>query len=78
MSQDENLRIFETIELDFGIYLTSEEHDSSSTCEEKTVRLYLDDSNHSRYFAVHQTGVHLITINLINELNNFLDANDGK
>lgn len=48
--------------------------DASYSCP---IFLHPDESDKARYFCTHETGVHVVNVPLVNEIDKFLEANDG-
>lgn len=65
--------VFETVELELGLSVNDKE--VNSCCP---IFLHKDESNVSRYFATHQTGVHCVTLPAVEDLQKFVGSKDGK
>lgn len=71
-SADRSLYVFESLELELGLTM-AEEKDFSCP-----IFLHRDESNSSRYFATHETGIHSITVPAIDDLQKFVNSKDGE
>lgn len=65
------LEVLETIELELGIADTRNETNNSYSCP---IHLKRDPINEMRYFAYHNAGLHVVTVNFITELEMYLDT----
>ncbi|XP_055844635.1 nuclear pore complex protein Nup88 [Episyrphus balteatus] len=65
------LEVLETIELELGIADTRNETSNSYSCP---IHLKRDPVNEMRYFAYHNAGLHVVTVNFIAELERYLDT----
>ncbi|GLV38395.1 members only [Carabus blaptoides fortunei] len=63
--------VFERIELELGLAMT--DSSSSYSCP---IFIHQDESIKSRYFCTHETGVHIINVPIINELDKFLEVSN--
>ncbi|XP_077286463.1 nuclear pore complex protein Nup88 [Arctopsyche grandis] len=66
-----SLYVIEAIELDLG--LTLDDNDPSHTCP---IHLKADEGTKNRYFCYHETGVHIITVPIIDQLQKFFSSSD--
>lgn len=62
---EKEIDFFEVVEIELGRATTLSAEEESYTYP---LFLYCDDSSRNRYFAVHSTGVHMITLNCFKEL----------
>lgn len=63
------LYVFEIIELELGISVT--DSDNAYSCP---IFIHPDDSTKGRYFCTHETGIHVVNIPMIGELERFVDT----
>lgn len=66
------LHVIETVELELG--LTAGSSNASGGVYSCPIHLKRDLINEMRYFAYHNAGLHIITVNFISELQRFLDS----
>ncbi|XP_055913972.1 nuclear pore complex protein Nup88 [Eupeodes corollae] len=66
-----SLEVLETIELELGMKDAKNDPTAPYSCP---IHLKRDPINEMRYFAYHNTGLHVVTINFIAELELYLDA----
>lgn len=64
--------VFERIELELGLAIT--DSDTSYSCP---IFIHPDDSIKNRYFCTHETGVHIVNVPFINDLEKILESSEG-
>lgn len=65
--------MFEIIELELGISIT--DSDNAYSCP---IFIHRDDSTKGRYFCTHETGIHVVNVPVIDELEKYTEAKEGK
>ncbi|XP_049793128.1 nuclear pore complex protein Nup88 [Schistocerca nitens] len=70
---DVSLHVFEAVELELGLALN--DSTDTYTCP---IYLHADCISASRYFCSHDTGVHVVFIPTVSQLDQFLDCDDDK
>lgn len=68
---DKVLYVFESIELELGISVS--DSDCAYSCP---IFLHPDQSTKGRYFCTHETGVHVVNIPIVTELEKFVKADE--
>ncbi|XP_011161716.1 nuclear pore complex protein Nup88 [Solenopsis invicta] len=69
---DDALYVYECVELELGLLFTDE--DKKYNCP---IHLHCDKGNKSRYFCSHNAGIHMVSLPMVSQLEEFIYDNDG-
>ncbi|EFN85322.1 Nuclear pore complex protein Nup88 [Harpegnathos saltator] len=69
---DDALYVYECVELELGLLFTDD--DKKYNCP---VYLHGDKGNKSRYFCSHNAGIHIVSLPMVSQLEEFIDKNDN-
>ncbi|XP_063975939.1 nuclear pore complex protein Nup88 [Diachasmimorpha longicaudata] len=68
---DDALFVFEEVEMELGLLFTAT--DKKYRCP---INLHRDKGNKLRYFCSHNAGIHMVTVTMITQLEEYLNANE--
>ncbi|OAD55069.1 Nuclear pore complex protein Nup88 [Eufriesea mexicana] len=67
--REEALYVYECVEIELGLFFT--DNDEKYNCP---IHLRCDRGNKSRYFCSHNAGIHMITLPMVSELEEYINA----
>ncbi|KAL6440272.1 hypothetical protein ACFW04_003089 [Cataglyphis niger] len=67
---DDALYVYECVELELGLLFTDD--DKKYNCP---IHLHCDKSNKSRYFCTHNAGIHMVSLPMVSQLEEFIHDN---
>ncbi|XP_024872573.1 nuclear pore complex protein Nup88 [Temnothorax curvispinosus] len=69
---DDALYVYECVELELGLLFTDD--DKKYNCP---IHLHCDKGNKSRYFCSHNAGIHMVSLPMVSQLDEFIHDNSG-
>ncbi|XP_071574996.1 nuclear pore complex protein Nup88 [Temnothorax nylanderi] len=69
---DDALYVYECVELELGLLFTDD--DKKYNCP---IHLHCDKGNKSRYFCSHNAGIHMVSLPMVSQLEEFIHDNSG-
>ncbi|XP_076645956.1 nuclear pore complex protein Nup88 [Halictus rubicundus] len=72
-TSDHALYVYECVEIELGLFYA--DNDKKYNCP---IHIRCDKSNKSRYFCTHNAGVHMVTLPMVPQLEEYLNSSDGE